>query len=40
MIFDNTDLLKKAVEGVLTLSGGDVRILNEKRLREGGLSTI
>jgi fructose/tagatose bisphosphate aldolase len=34
MIFDNTDLLKKAVEGVLTLAGGDVRILDEKRLRE------
>jgi len=34
MIFDNTALLKKAMEEVLTLSGGDVRVLNEKRLRE------
>jgi fructose/tagatose bisphosphate aldolase len=33
MICDNTDLLKKAMEGVLALEGRDVRILDEKRLR-------
>ena len=34
MIFDNTDFLKKAVEGVLAVDGGDVRILDENRLRK------
>jgi fructose/tagatose bisphosphate aldolase len=34
MIFDNTDLLKKAVEGVLAADDDAVRILDEKRLRE------
>ena len=34
MICDNIDLLKKAMEGVLTISGNDVRVLDEKRLRE------
>ena len=34
MIFDNTNLLKKAMEGVLTIEGGDIRVLDEKRLRK------
>lgn len=34
MICNNTDMLKKAVEGVLTFDGNDVRVLDEKRLRE------
>ena len=34
MICDNIDLLKKAMEGVLTIEGNDVRVLDEKRLRE------
>jgi fructose/tagatose bisphosphate aldolase len=34
MIYDNIDLLKKAMEGVLTIEGNDVRVLDEKRLRE------
>ena len=34
MIFENMDLLKKAMEGVLTVEGGNVRV-DEKRLREG-----
>jgi fructose/tagatose bisphosphate aldolase len=34
MICDNIDLLKKAMEGVLTIAGNDVRVLDEKRLRE------
>ncbi|MCE5263390.1 MAG: class II fructose-bisphosphate aldolase [Deltaproteobacteria bacterium] len=33
MIFENVDLLKKAMEGVLAVEGGDVRV-DEKRLRE------
>ena len=34
MICDNIGLLKKAIEGVLTIDGNDVRVLDEKRLRE------
>ena len=34
MICDNIDLLKKATEGVLTIAGNDVRVLDEKCLRE------
>jgi len=34
MICDNIDLLKKAMEGVLTIEGNDVRVQDEKRLRE------
>lgn len=34
MICDNIDSLKKAMAGVLTIAGNDVRILDEKRLRE------
>jgi fructose/tagatose bisphosphate aldolase len=34
MICDNIDLLKKAMEGVLTIEGNDVRVLDEKSLRE------
>jgi fructose/tagatose bisphosphate aldolase len=34
MICNNTDMLKKAVEGVLTFDGNDVRVVDEKRLRE------
>ncbi len=33
MIFESVDLLKKAMEGVLAVEGGDVRV-DEKRLRE------
>ncbi|HBB18639.1 MAG TPA: aldolase [Syntrophus sp. (in: bacteria)] len=34
MICDNTDTLKKILDGVLTIRGGDVDILDETRLRE------
>ncbi|MCX5825631.1 MAG: class II fructose-bisphosphate aldolase, partial [Deltaproteobacteria bacterium] len=34
MICDNIGLLKKAMEGVLTIAGNDVRVLDEKRLRK------
>jgi fructose/tagatose bisphosphate aldolase len=34
MIYNNTDMLKKAVEGVLTFDGNGVRVLDERRLRE------
>ncbi|MEK6655682.1 MAG: class II fructose-bisphosphate aldolase, partial [Thermodesulfobacteriota bacterium] len=34
MIYENTDLLKKAVEGALALEGGAVLVLDENRLRE------
>jgi fructose/tagatose bisphosphate aldolase len=34
MICDNIDLLKKAVEGVLKITGNDVRVLDEQCLRE------
>ncbi|MDP2838431.1 MAG: aldolase, partial [Syntrophales bacterium] len=34
MICDNIDLLKKTTEGVLTIEGNDVRVLDEKCLRE------
>jgi len=34
MICDNIDLLKKAMEGALTIEGNDVRVLDEKCLRE------
>ncbi|MBU1149786.1 MAG: class II fructose-bisphosphate aldolase, partial [Proteobacteria bacterium] len=34
MIYENTDLLKKACEGALAVDGGAVRVLDENRLRE------
>lgn len=34
MICDTIDALKKALEGVVTIAGNDVRVLDEKRLRE------
>ncbi|MBU2226279.1 MAG: class II fructose-bisphosphate aldolase [Proteobacteria bacterium] len=34
MIYDNTELLKKAGEGVLAVEGADVRVMDENRLRE------
>ena len=34
MICENTDMLKKALNGVLAVGERDVRILDEKRLRE------
>ncbi len=34
MIYENTDMLKKALNGVLTAGERDVRIVDEKRLRD------
>ena len=34
MIYDNTELLKKAGDGILAVEGADVRVMDENRLRE------
>jgi fructose/tagatose bisphosphate aldolase len=40
MIYNNADQLKKGMEGVLAVAGGNIKILDEKRLREALIDTL
>ncbi len=40
MIFENTDKLKKGLEGILEFAGNDVRVLDEERLRSSLIDAL